>query len=69
MIMSAEQRGNQINDSLTSTYVSQQMRQNISYGVAVLIFETFYYDDDWSSYLSRCVKLVWEADIAPRKVS
>ena len=32
----------QINDSLTSIYVSQQVRVNISFSVAVLTIETVY---------------------------
>ena len=37
---------------MTSIYVSQLVRVDISFDVAVLTIETFY-SDDWSSYFSR----------------
>ena len=36
---------NQINDSMTSIHVSQLVRVDISFDVAVLTIETFYSDD------------------------
>ena len=52
MIMYADHWDNQINDSMTSIHVSQLVRVDISFDVAVLTIETFY-PDDWSSYCSR----------------
>ena len=43
--MKADHWDNQINDSMTSTHVSQLVRVNISFDVAVLTIETFYSDD------------------------
>ena len=50
--MQADHWKNQINDSMTSIYVSQLVRVDISFDVAVLTIETFY-SDDWSSYFAR----------------
>ena len=36
---------NQINDSMTSIHVSQLVRVDISFDIAVLTIETFYPDD------------------------
>ena len=52
MIMLADHWENQINDSMTSIHISQLVRVDISFDVAVLTIETFY-SDDWSSYCSR----------------
>ena len=52
MIMWADHWENHINDSMTSIYVWQLVRVDISFDVAVLTIETFY-SDDWSSYFSR----------------
>ena len=41
-----------MNDIMTSIYVSQLVRVDISVDVAVLTIETFY-SDDWSTYFSR----------------
>ena len=54
MIMWADHWENHINDSMTSIYVSQLVRVDISFDVAVLTIETFY-SDDWSSYFSWCI--------------
>ena len=43
--MKADHWENQINDSMTSIHVSQIVRVNISFDVAVLTIETFYSDD------------------------
>ena len=43
--MQADHWKNQINDSMTSIYVSQLVRVDISFDVAVLTIETFYSDD------------------------
>ena len=43
--MHADYWENQINDSMTSIHVSQLVRVDISFDVAVLTIETFYSDD------------------------
>ena len=43
--MQADHWENQINDSMTSIHVSQLVRVDISFDVAVLTIETFYSDD------------------------
>ena len=43
--MLADHWENQINDSMTSIYVAQLVRVDISFDVAVLTMETFYSDD------------------------